>query len=289
MELWRENALKHGYLASAAFPFALGTKNAGILTIYAPATGFFDDRTIALLEELSGAISFALETLDQIEHRISTEKELKKSELKYRRLFQTARDGILIVDGDTGEITDANASIVDMWGYPLEYFVGRHLWDLGFLKNESLTKNAFVKLKTDNYVQHEELLLETKQGTNISVEVVSNGYFMDNKKIIQCNIRDITGRKQIEEKLQTTLQRFYLILSSMQYGILLVTNEGHVEFANQTFCDMFGLNHSPVDLTGLSEKEMIEKIRLSYGDPEWGCDPYQGYRSFGEICVWRRC
>ena len=100
------------------------------------------------------------------------------------------------------------------------------------------------------------------------MEVVSNGYFMDNKKIIQCNIRDITGRKQIEEKLQTSLQRFYLILSSMQYGILLVTNEGHVEFANQSFCDMFGLNHSPADLTGLSEKEMIEKIRLSYGDPD---------------------
>jgi CheY-like chemotaxis protein len=72
MELWRGKALKHGYLASAAFPFALGTKNAGILTIYAPVTGFFDDRTITLLEELSGAILFALETLDQIEHRISS-------------------------------------------------------------------------------------------------------------------------------------------------------------------------------------------------------------------------
>ena len=79
---------------------------------------------------------------------------------------------------------------------------------------------------------------------------------------------DITERKQIEEKLRTTLQRFYQILSNMQYGILLVTNEGRVEFANQGICDMFGLNDSPADLPGLSEKEMIDKIRYSYRDPD---------------------
>ena len=199
---WRENALKHGYLASAAFPFAPGTKNAGVLTIYAPVTGFFDDQTLALLEELSDSISFALETLDQAGQRAYAEKELEKSELKYRQLFQTACDGILILDGDTGEITDANPAILEMLGYPPDYFVGRHLWDLGFLKDSSLTKNAFAKLKTDGYIRYEDLPLETRQGKAINGEFVCNAYFVDDKKVIQCNIRDITGRRKAEEELK---------------------------------------------------------------------------------------
>ncbi|MGB8309735.1 MAG: PAS domain S-box protein, partial [Methanoregula sp.] len=79
---------------------------------------------------------------------------------------------------------------------------------------------------------------------------------------------DITERKQGEEKMRNTLQRFYQILSNMQSGVLLVTNENRVEFVNQTFCDLFSLNDSPADLTGLSSKELTEKVRHSYIDPD---------------------
>jgi len=80
-------------------------------------------------------------------------------------------------------------------------------------------------------------------------------------------ITDITERKRIEEKLETTLQRFYLILSNMHYGILLVTDEDRIEFVNQAFCDFFDLNESPADLSNMSANEMIGKIRSSYRDP----------------------
>ena len=89
-----------------------------------------------------------------------------------------------------------------MLGYPPDYFVGRHLWDLGFLKDSSLTKNAFAKLKTDGYIRYEDLPLETRQGKAINGEFVCNAYFVDDKKVIQCNIRDITGRRKAEEELK---------------------------------------------------------------------------------------
>ncbi len=120
----------------------------------------------------------------------TAELALKESELRYRRLFETAQDAILILDGDTGEIIDANKFILDMLGYPLDYFVGRHLWELGFLKDKSFAKNAFEKLKTDGYIRYEDLPLETKQGKAISVEFVSNVYLVGDKRIIQCNITE---------------------------------------------------------------------------------------------------
>ncbi len=75
---------------------------------------------------------------------------------------------------------------------------------------------------------------------------------------------DITERKKAESVLQTTLQRFYSVLSSMYSGVLLVTDAGRVEFANQAFCDRFGLKDAPADLVGLASRDMIEKIKSGY-------------------------
>ena len=79
---------------------------------------------------------------------------------------------------------------------------------------------------------------------------------------------DITERKRAESVLQTTLQRFYAILSSMYSAVLLVTDEGRVEFANQAFCDCFGLKDTPADLAGLYAGDMIEKIKNGYRYPD---------------------
>jgi PAS domain S-box-containing protein len=195
MTPWRKGALEQGYRSLASFPFAHGTGNAGVITFYASEPGFFTPQIIRLLEEQTGDISFALVTMEHEEQRSAAEKHLKKSELQYRRLFETAQDAILIIDGDSGDIIDANKFILDMLGYPLEYFVGKHLWELGFLKDKSLSEKAFAELETDGYIRYDDLPLETKQGRAISVEFVSNVYLVGDKRIIQCNIRDITQQK----------------------------------------------------------------------------------------------
>jgi PAS domain S-box-containing protein len=195
MAPWRKEALERGYRSLAAFPFALDSRNAGVITLYASEPGFFSDRIIRLLDEQSGDISFALVTMEHEEQRIAAENDLKRSELQYRRLFETAQDAILIIDGDTGKIIDANKFILDMLGYPLEYFAGKHLWELGFLKDRSLSEKAFAELEIDGYIRYDDLPLETKQGKAISVEFVSNVYLVGDKRIIQCNIRDITRQK----------------------------------------------------------------------------------------------
>ncbi len=238
---WRRGALKRGYRSVAAFPFATDTRNAGVITVFASDPGFFNDQIVRLLDEQSGDITFALQSLDHEELRIAAEQELKKSELQYRRLFETAQDAILILDGDTGKIIDANKFILDMLGYPLDYFVGKHLWELGFLKDKSLAENAFAKLKTGGYIRYEDLPLETKLGKEMHVEFVSNVYFVGDRRIIQCNIRDITERNETQEILQVSETRYRRLFETAQDGILILDEgTGKIIDANKFILDMLG-------------------------------------------------
>jgi PAS domain S-box-containing protein len=231
----REEALKRGYRSLAAFPFALDTNKAGVITFYASEPGFFTDQIIRLLDEQSGDLTFAFLTLDHEEQRGSTETDLKTSELQYRRLFETAQDAILILDGNTGEVIDANKFIIDMLGYPLEYFVGKHLWELGFIKDKSIAQHAFTELKTNGYIRYEDIPLETKDGQSMDVEFISNAYLVGDKKIFQCNIRDITARKRAEDALRQTNKQLNLLSSITRHDIKnqLMALKGYLELSEE--------------------------------------------------------
>jgi PAS domain S-box-containing protein len=241
MAPWRTGALKRGYRSVAAFPFAMDTRNAGVITVFASNPGFFNDQIVRLLDEQSGDITFALQSLDHEELRIAAEQELKKSELQYRRLFETAQDAILILDGDTGEILDANAFILDLLGYPLDYFVDKHLWELGFIKDKSIAEHAFTELKMTGYIRYENLPLETKQGREINVEFTSNAYLVAEKKIFQCSIRDITSRKTVLDALQASELQYRRLFETAQDAILILDGDtGKILDANKFILDMLG-------------------------------------------------
>jgi len=140
--------------------------------------------------------------LEDITVQKQTEEALKSSETRYRRLFESARDGILILDAETGQISDVNPFLMEMLGYSHDEFLGKKLWEIGAFKNSDATKAAFGELQRKGYVRYEDLPLETKDGRQIAVEFVSNVYLVNHHKVIQCNIRDITERKVIAEALQ---------------------------------------------------------------------------------------
>jgi len=145
----------------------------------------------------------------EVEHKHT--RKLKDSEVRYRRLFETAQDSILILDGVTGTIIDANPVIIDLLGYSLRELHGKSLWEIGAFKDIVKSKASYKKLQDNNYVRYENLPLETKDGRWVSVEFVSNAYEVDHKRVIQCNIRDITRRKQKDaaarKKTKRTLQQ----------------------------------------------------------------------------------
>jgi diguanylate cyclase (GGDEF)-like protein/PAS domain S-box-containing protein len=138
-------------------------------------------------------------TVRQVESLMA--QKLKDSELRYRRLFETAQDGILILDAETGMIEDVNPYLIKMLGYSREEFIKKKLWEVGAFKDVEASQNAFEALQENKYIRYEDLPLKAKDGKLIQVEFVSNAYQVGEEEVIQCNIRDITERKQAQDAL----------------------------------------------------------------------------------------
>ncbi len=127
---------------------------------------------------------------------------LYASELRYRRLFEAAHDGILIIDPMTRRIVDANPFMTGFLGYSYEEFIGKELYQIGLLEDEAANQAAFRELQGSGSIRYEDLPLLTKSGQSMAVEFVSNVYQEGDHTIIQCNIRDITARKKIVHALR---------------------------------------------------------------------------------------
>ncbi len=137
-----------------------------------------------------------------ITERKQADEAMKISETKYRRLFEAAKDGILLLDGETGQIIDVNPFLEEMLGLSYKEFIGKNLWELGYFKDIVSNKDNFTELQKKKYIRYEDLPLRNADGLERKVEFVSNLYEVDHRKIIQCNIRDITERKKAEENIK---------------------------------------------------------------------------------------
>jgi two-component system, cell cycle sensor histidine kinase and response regulator CckA len=127
------------------------------------------------------------------------EDALQSSEKRYRQLFESANDGILILDADTGQVVDVNPSLLRLLGCSYDELIGKHLWETCSFKNIAAPQEAFKAIQDKAFVHYEDWPLETHLGKSIDVEFSSN-ICMDGRKLIQCIINDITERKQLELK-----------------------------------------------------------------------------------------
>src|SRR6266702_6422836 len=136
----------------------------------------------------------------EVMERKEAEKALRISEIRYRRLFEAARDGVLILDPRTRKILDANPFMEELLGYTREELIGKELFEIGLHKDEQANQDAFRKLQENHYIRYEDLPLKTKRGERRDIEVVANLYEEEDKPIIQYNIRDISARKKLERQ-----------------------------------------------------------------------------------------
>jgi len=160
------------------------------------------------LRDADGKHTGTVGVIEDITERKQAELALKASEIRYRRLFEAAKDGILILDADTGQIVDVNPYLTDLLGYTSEELCEKKLWEIGLFEDIAKSRAVFAQLQSKEYVRYEDLSLMTIGGDVINVEFVSNVYLVNGTKVIQCNIRDITERKRAEQALRDSEERF---------------------------------------------------------------------------------
>lgn len=177
--------------------------------------GVWLDHCLYPLLDERGDVSRVAIVAHNITDRKKAEEALYVTQTHYRTLFETARDGILILDGQTGRIEDVNPFLVDLTGYSYEELVGKSLWEIGVFKETEVARAALEELLSKGYARYGNLPIESKRGKLIDVEFVSNIYSVKGRKVIQCNIRDVTQRKRAETRIRETQERLRTLSRSL--------------------------------------------------------------------------
>jgi PAS domain S-box-containing protein len=140
--------------------------------------------------------------IDQLRRRIH---ELERSEVRYRRLFEAAHDGILILTPETGKITEVNPFMLELLEYPRDHFIGKEMWEIGIFRDKAASQKAMQELRDKGSIRFEDLPLQDRNGHRHPVEIVANIYQEGTEQVIQCNIRDISDRVRFDREREALL------------------------------------------------------------------------------------
>lgn len=195
-------ASEHGIRACWSHPIrTLGGKVLGAIALYhrescAPGPGDLD-----AVKLLSNTAAIVMERYRELGQRNQSETALRQSETRYRRLFETAKDGIIILDAGTRKITDANAFMCGLTGLEVEELLGKELYQIGMFKDVEENKEAFRELQRTGYLRHEHLPVKNQRGDKVEVEFIANVYQEGDRLVAQCNVRDISERSRLEKQI----------------------------------------------------------------------------------------
>lgn len=188
---------------------------------------------------------------------------LRESELRYRRLFEAAQDGILILEAENGLIMDANPFILNLLGFSLEKLSGKKLWEIGAFKDIFANKEKFKELQDTGYVRYEGLPLVASDGRKLFVEFVSNVYAVGDSKVIQCNIRDNTDLTRTRGELTESKTILNMVVENVPLMIFLKEAKDlrYILF-NRAGEDLLG--YSRVDLLGKSDLDFFPAEQAAF-------------------------
>lgn len=195
------------------------------------------------------------------DHMMDTLREKKEalgaSEMRYRRLFEEAQDGILLLDAETGAVMNANPYLMELLGFSHEQLIGKVIWELGTFRDIVPDRDRFLELQRQGYIRYDDLPLTTGDGRQIYVEFISNCYIVGQKTLVQCAIRNITERKRAEAALRESENKYREVVERANDGIIIL-QDGIIKYSNQRV----------LDIAGFEEREIIGTLMTNYIHPD---------------------
>ncbi|MDI6033539.1 PAS domain S-box protein [Flavobacterium sp. LB2P84] len=199
--------------------------------------------------------------------KLAVEK-VQNAETRSHRIFESSKEGILILDAITGQITDANPFLIELIGFNYDELVGKELWEIGVFKNIAASKEAFIELQNKEYIRFEDMPLETKAGYSIDVEFVSNVYTVDENKVILCHIRDISDRKKVDLALKERSQLYFAMFEKNQTPQLLIDPmSGNIIDVNSAAAQFYGYSLQEFkrmtlsDISTFPSEQILEEMK----------------------------
>jgi two-component system, chemotaxis family, CheB/CheR fusion protein len=138
---------------------------------------------------LENVIEGAVLTFIDITRIKDAEEALSFSQACYHRLFESAKEGILVLDSDTGKITDANPYIINLLGFSREQMINRYLWEIGQFKDIASNQEKFLDIKRNGATTYKNLPIIAANGREIEVEFTSNLFQLGTRSIVHCHVR----------------------------------------------------------------------------------------------------
>jgi two-component system sensor kinase FixL len=159
------------------------------------------------LVDVDGNVIGVFSIVQDITDRQQAEAALLASAIRYRRLFEASQDGVLILNAETGQITQINPFLLNLLSYSQAELLGKKLWEVVVLDKAETVQTMLQRLRESASLRFEDISLCTKDGQYLDVEFVCSAYTAGYEKVIQCNIRDITHRKRSESELRQFARR----------------------------------------------------------------------------------
>ena len=230
---WREEALKRGYVSVLGLPLMNNGRALGAITLYSPEADQFSEEEVGLLTRLSDDLVYGITTLRLREEHVRSEESLRWSEARFRSLFETSRDSILLVNRETGRILGANPAACRLYGYSLEEFLALKNTDIS--TEQEKTETAVLQSVSEVPFR----LHRKKDGTVFPVEISGGSFEEANLRLYTAFIRDITDRQQAEARLRESEELYRVAIEHSNDGVALHRGPGLI-YGNQRFLDMFG-------------------------------------------------